>query len=167
MRWDRLFAELEAQADDEELLERDALIADLRDEELGSTSWRDLLSGAVELEVVGAGRVEGRAEEVTEQWVRLSGRHRDHVVSLPAVLSLRGGDGRRPAPGPLSARLGWSALFRAVRDEAEAVRVVRRDGTTVEGDIVAVLADAVSIGRGERRWVIPYAQLAAVTPGGG
>ena len=61
MRWDRLFADLEGQVEDEALAERDALAAELRDEHWGSLAWRDLLGGTATLEVLGAGRVYFRA----------------------------------------------------------------------------------------------------------
>ncbi|MDX6278092.1 MAG: hypothetical protein QOJ72_2220, partial [Nocardioidaceae bacterium] len=41
MRWERLFAELEAQAGDVELQDRDALVEELADGDWAATSWRD------------------------------------------------------------------------------------------------------------------------------
>ncbi len=72
MRWDRLFADLEGQAADLELEERDALVSELREGEWAETSWRDLVGGHVVLEVVGLGRVEGEARLVNETVVHLA-----------------------------------------------------------------------------------------------
>ena len=87
MRWDRLFADLEGQAADLELEDRDALVSELREGEWAETSWRDLAGGHVVLEVVGLGRVEGEARLVNEAVVHLASERVEHVVASSAVQS--------------------------------------------------------------------------------
>lgn len=146
MRWDRLLAEIEASQLDEAALERDALASDLVDEEWSAARARDLIWGDVALEVCGAGWIEGRVVRSAEEFVVLGSGEREVVVARSAVLGWRGGAGRAPAPRGVAARLGWSQLLRAVRDDGEDVRLVRVDGSQVTGAVRAVARDAVRLG---------------------
>lgn len=164
MRWDRLFADLEGQAADLELQERDALVAELRDGEWAETSWRDLAGGHVVLDVVGLGRVEGKAQLVSETVVHLVSEPVEHVVASSAVLEVVATERRASAPTTVSARLGWGHVFRAARDDGDRARLTRTDGASVEGMIEVVGRDFVTVtsssGRTRR---IPFAAIAALT----
>jgi PAS domain-containing protein len=133
VRWDRLFEELEAQASDIERDERDALVDELRDGEWSQTSWRDLVGGSVALEVLGAGRIEGRATLVNERLVRITGERVDHVVAASAVLAVHSAERRADEPGRVGAALGWGHVFRALRDAGEPVVIRLVDGSSREG----------------------------------
>ncbi len=146
MRWDRLLAEIEASQVDEAALERDALASELVDEEWAGARARDLIWGEVALEVRGAGWIEGQVIRSADELVVLSGAAREVVVARSAVLGWRGGTGRAPEPRGVAARLGWSQLLRALRDDGEEVRVWRVDGTQVTGSIEAVTHDAFRLG---------------------
>ena len=163
MRWDRLFADLEAAADDEELLEREALVAELRDEEWARTSWRALVAGEVELEVAGAGTLAGRVTFVNDRLVRLSSGRHEHVVACASVRALTGGEGRAAEPSPVHARLGWPHVLRRLRDEGEPCRVVTTTSTTLAARVDQVLADAVLVQVGQRRVLVPLDALAVVS----
>jgi len=161
MRWDRLFEELESAAHDELADERDALAEDLRDEQWAALSWTDLLGDpGVRLTVQGLGEVAGRVVSAGDVIQVEDGGRR--VVVLPeAVLGVTGDDGR--AQPVAQASRGRRQLARALRDAAEVVRVTRRDGSSVDGRVVAVGADFVQLAVGARRVSLPWTAIAALT----
>lgn len=148
MRWDRLFADLEAEADEIEKAEQDALAADLRDEHWATTSWRDLLGGRVVLEVRGAGQLTGEVAAVNEHLVRLRGDLVDHLVACGAVVSVLQNERRSDPPSRIEASLGWSSALRRIRDEAEPVRITLDDGRTIDGMVEVVGHDFVRVTAG-------------------
>lgn len=164
MRWDRLFDDLEAQADDLELQERDALVTDLRDEDWAGTSWRELLGGLVALEVLGAGRLDGVVTLVNEQLVQLQGDGVDHVVAAGAVTIVLDAQQRADPATAVGARLGWGRVFRALRETGEDIRVRLVDGTTRDGVVDVVGRDFVRL-RNEsgRDHVVAWQALAVVS----
>jgi hypothetical protein len=164
MRWDRLFADLEGQAADLELEERDALVSELREGEWAGTSWRDLAGGHVVLEVVGLGRVEGEARLVNETVVHLASERVEHVVASSAVLEVVTSERRASAPTTVTSRLGWGHVLRAARDDGEQARLTRTDGASIDGVVDVVGRDFVTVtsGTGRTRRV-PFAAIAALT----
>ena len=164
MRWDRLFADLEGQAADLELEERDALVSELRDGEWAETSWRDLVGGHVVLEVDGLGRVEGESRLVNETVIHLASERVEHVVATSAVLEIVASERRAPAPTTVTSRLGWGHVLRAARDDGDRIRLTRTDGVSVDGTVDVVGHDFVMArsGTGRTRRV-PFAAIAALT----
>jgi len=164
VRWDRLFADLEGQAADLELEERDALVSELRDGEWAETSWRDLAGGHVVLEVDGLGRVEGEARLVNETVVHLASERVEHVVAASAVLEVVASERRASAPTTVTSRLGWGHVLRAARDDGDRARLTRIDGASVDGTVDVVGRDFVTVtsGTGRTRQV-PFAAIAALT----
>jgi hypothetical protein len=164
MRWERLFDDLEAQATDLELEERDALVAELRDGEWAQTSWTALLGGEVTLEVRGAGRVDGVVVRVNEVLTHLRGPRGDRVVANAAVTGVVATSRRADAPSAVSRALGWGPALRALREAAEDVRVTRVDGTDVDGMVDLVGQDFVGIRTPAGRSVlVPVTALAVVS----
>lgn len=162
MRWDRLFADLEASADDEALVEREAMVVELRDEEWSRTPWRELLGGQVEVEVRGAGRLVGVVGLVNETLLRIDAGHLEHVVALSAVLGART-DARAPVLTSVDARLGWSHVLRRLRDDGDEVLLVRVDGSSVRARVEHVVDGAVVVSSAERTLLVPLQALAVVT----
>lgn len=165
MRWERLFADLEASLDDEALLERDALVHELGDEEWSRTPWRTLLAGHVELDVLGAGRLAGDVGFVNERLVRLDAGPVEHVVSLEAVVGVRTQGRADAGTSTVAARLGWPQVLRRARDDGDEVRVVRIDGVVVRARVERLLDGAVVLGGLERDLVVPLRALAVATFG--
>lgn len=164
MRWDRLFADLEGQAADLELEERDALVGDLSDGEWAETSWRDLLGGRVAIEVRGAGRLEGEAILVNDSLLRVRGDAIDHVVAATAVTAVHEAQRRADDPTLVGGRLGWGQVFRALRDAGEQVTIRLVDGTTREGTVDVVGRDFVRLRLGSGRdQVVLWRALAVVS----
>lgn len=162
MRWDRLFADLEAAVDDDALLEREAMVAELRDEAWSRTPWRELLGGQVEVEVCGAGRLVGTVGLVNERLLRLDAGRLEHVVALAAVLGVRT-DGRAPALTSVDARLGWNHVLRQMRDDGDEVLLVRVDGSSVRAQVEQVVDGGVLVRSAERTLLVPLQALAVVT----
>ena len=164
MRWDRLFADLEGQAADLELEERDALVTELRDGAWAETTWRDLAGGHVVLEVLGLGRVEGEARLVNETVIHLESERMEHVVAGSAVLEVVTSERRASAPTSVTSRLGWGHVLRAARDDGDRARLTRIDGASIDGTVDVVGRDFVTVssssGRPRR---VPFAAIAALT----
>ena len=164
MRWERLFHELEAQAGDLEMQERDALVDELRDGEWAETSWRSLLGGAVVIDVIGVGRVEGECVLANEQVVQLRSGRAEHVISANAVAAILSSEHRAGPSSTVSSALGWGHVFRALRAEGDTVRLQTITGSTFDGRIDVVGADFVRIreesGRGQ---TLTFAAVAAVS----
>lgn len=164
MRWDRLFADLEAAADDEALLEREALVSELADEEWSRVPWRELLGGDVELEVQGVGRLAGTVGLVNERLARLDAGALEHVVALRSVLGVRT-TGRAPTPTAVDARLGWPHVLRRLRDDGDEVVLRRVDGSSVRARVDRVVDGAVLVRDAGRVLLVPFGALAVVTVG--
>ena len=164
MRWDRLFSELEAQAGDLEIQERDALVEELRDGEWAETSWRSLLGGQVVLDVMGLGRVDGAAQLVNAHVIQLTGQHSEYVVDVGAVIAVLATERRADEPSAVVGSLGWGHVFRSLRAESEPVRVHTRSGSTIDGTVDVVGADFVRLREESGRdQVVPFAAVAAVS----
>lgn len=145
VRWDRLFDDLEAQATDLDLQERDALVDELSDGDWGETSWRDLAGGHIVVDVCGVGRLEGVTGLINRQIVQLRGVGADHVISTDAVLMLLSTERRADPATAVGARLGWGFVLRALRDGLEEIRVRLVDGTVHDGVVDVVGQDFVRL----------------------
>lgn len=165
MRWERLFEDLEAQAADLELDERDALVDELRDGDWAQTSWRDLLGGRVVLAVRGAERVEGEVALVNERLVHLRGDAMDHVVSVAAVMAVHEAERRADATTAVGEALGWGHVFRALRETGEEIRVRLVDGSVRDGSVVVAGRDFVRLRAGSGRDQVVLLEAIAVVSG--
>ncbi|KAA1400203.1 hypothetical protein [Aeromicrobium ginsengisoli] len=164
MRWERLFEDLEAQARDLELDERDALVDELRDGDWAETSWRDLLGGRVVLAVRGADRVEGEVTLVNQRLVHLRGDAMDHVVNVAAVVAVHETERRADTSTAVGEALGWGHVFRALREAGEEIRVRLVDGTVRDGSVVVAGRDFVRLRAGSGRdQVLPFDAIAVVS----
>lgn len=164
MRWDRLFDDLEGQAADRELDERDALVDELRDGDWAQTSWRELLGGRVVLTVRGADRVEGVVTLVNDRLVQLRGDGVDHVASTAAVLTVHSAERRADPPSAVGEALGWGHVFRALREASAEIRVRLVDGTSWDGSVLVAGRDFVRLRAGSGRdQVLPFDGIAVVS----
>ena len=164
MRWERLFHELEAQAGDLEMQERDALVDELRDGEWAETSWRSLLGGAVVIDVIGVGRVEGECVLVNEQVVQLRSGRAEHVISANAVAAIVSSEHRAGLSSTVSSALGWGHVFRALRAGGDTVRLHTVTGSTFDGCVEVVGADFVRIREESGRdQTLTFAAVSAVS----
>jgi hypothetical protein len=153
MRWDAMFADLEAQAEALERAERAGEIDERVRAELGTVSLLDRLRAAVgtpvRLWTAGAGVLGGTLGRLGPDWVLLEqDGGREALVRLGAVTGV-GGLGRASAtPGSLdavTARLGlWFVLRRIARDRSP-VALQLTDGSSRHATIDRVGADFVEV----------------------
>jgi hypothetical protein len=169
VRWDRLFADLEGQAADVELEERDVLVSELRDGAWAETTWRDLVGGHVVLEVAGLGRVEGEARLVNDTLVHLGSGPNDagpaeYVVAAEAVLEVVRAERRAVPITAVASRLGWGHVLRAARDDGDRAIITRTDGVVATGEVDVVGRDFVVVASGAGRTrTVPFAAIAGLT----
>lgn len=167
MRWERLFADIEQQVADEDLLERDALVADLVAEEHARTSWRDRLGERARLRVQGAGVVEGQVLGARPALLHLRTAGSDVLVATDAVLTVQGPGRRREPDTSVTQRLGWASAWRVLRDESADVVVVLVDGSRASGTVVRVGEDHVElVAENGAVELVTYRGIATVTARG-
>lgn len=171
MRWDELFAALEAEADDLERRNRDADIADRTRSAHAQHGWLNRCGDSeLTLRVAGAGVLRGVPDRVTPAWLLLrTGGATDWVVSTAAVLGVTG---LRTGVVPherLDERLGWTHAWWVLSRDRSDVRIVCLDGAVVRGVPEVVGRDYVELrgydgGRPVARppEVVPYAAIGAV-----
>lgn len=145
MRWDRLFDDLEGQAEHAESVEREALIAELREGEWSQIGWTRLVAEGsdVELAVRGGGVLRGRVQFANDRLIHLAAEGNHHVVAAAAVVSVAGASRPRPALSAVAAALGWSHVLRQAVGEPAHLHL--RDGLSIAGTIDTVGADFVAV----------------------
>ena len=153
VRWEQLFADLQAQFDAEESAAERAEDASRARAAVGRLRWLDRLGGArgheVGLTCTGAGAVSGRVADLGPDWVLLvDERSREHLVATAGVCALVGLGAATAAPADdgLVAR-AWD-LRRAVRALARdraPLQCVLVDGSVLTGTVDRVGADFLEL----------------------
>ncbi|MBA2560423.1 MAG: hypothetical protein H0V07_11170 [Propionibacteriales bacterium] len=151
MRWQELFADLEAQAHSLERADEEREIADRVRGELARVSLvnrlRANISRRVTVSIVGAADVRGELQRVGADWLLVASGD-EVIIPLSAVMSLVD---LAPAAvtddgvGPVSSRLRLTSALRAVARDRSAVTVVLRDGKALVGTPDRVGADFVDV----------------------
>lgn len=154
MRWDGLFADLEAQAEAVLSAERAAEVEDRVRYEIGRLTLSDRLRPAVGGEVQlncqgGASVVRGTIRRLGSEWCLIDeGGGHEAVVALAAV-SVIAGLGRTSAPpasmGLVESRLGLRHILRSLARDRSMLRIQLRDASTVDGTLDRVAADFVEV----------------------
>lgn len=152
MRWQQLFADLEARFEAEQEAAERAETSSRTRHEWGSLRFVGRLGGAVGSPVVllcrGAGQVPGTLTEVGSDWLLLDDAGRECLVATAAVRAVTG-LGRRTAaaenPGPVAARLDLRRALRGLARDRAPVHVVLDEGTSLHGTIDRVGADYVEL----------------------
>lgn len=149
MRWERLFADLEAQLDEAVAVDLRAEVADRTRAEQADVWLADRLraaaGGEVALHLRGGEVVAGRVEDVGPEWVVLSGARGQALVPLAAAGSVAGLP-RRVAPpaGEVLRRLTFRSALRALARDRAPVRVVV-PGAELAGTLDRVAGDHVDL----------------------
>jgi hypothetical protein len=153
VRWQQLFADLQAQFEQEEASAERAEDASRARAEIGAVALSDRLRGAVGarllLNVRGAGLLVGVLLDVGPDWLLLSDDlGREAVVAGTAVGAVSGLVRRTAAPeesGPVRAALDLRRVLRALARDRAAVQMVLDDGAAFAGTVDRVGADYVEL----------------------
>jgi len=184
VRWDELFADLEAQFDAEEDAQRSGEVSDRTRRETARLHLLDRLCGSVgtdmKASVQGVGAIAGRLIDVGCDWLLLQGDGaREALVPISAVLlvhGLRPESASADIRGRVVGRLDVRYALRALARDRAAVIVALIDGARVSGTVARVGADFLELAEhpvdeacrlGQvRRWAtVPLAALAVVWRG--
>jgi hypothetical protein len=149
MRWDGLFADLEAQAESLAAAERDAEVEDRTRAETGQLRMVDRLrpsiGAPVKLRCLGATTLSGRIQQVSAEWLLLDeGAGREAFVALAALSSVAGLGRLSTVPTTLSqveSRLGLRHALRGIARDRSVLRAHLTDATIVDGPLDRVGAD--------------------------
>jgi hypothetical protein len=153
VRWDELFADLEAQLDDAATSELAAEVVDRTRREIAALSLVDRARAAighpVRLQLLGPAVVSGVLVEVGVQWVLLrDDAGRDVLAPWTAVVSVVGLGLGSVAPaegGQVFRRLGLSTALRAIARDRATVSVGLVDGSMVSGTLDRVGLDFIEV----------------------
>lgn len=156
MRWQQLFADLDAQLDRAERDELDGEVSQRTRIELGRIELSARIAAAagrhVEARLLGGLRVEGEVTSLGVNWlVVLAGRSREWLLPTAGLAAL-GGLPLTTQPAPesaaerlISARLDLRRALRAVARDRSAVVVHLADGTVIGGTLDRVGADHLDV----------------------
>jgi hypothetical protein len=172
MRWDSLFADLEAQADAIERSERAVEIGELARIEVGGLGLlerlRPALGTALRVRCVGGFAMSGTLIRVAPEWGLIDeGEGRESVLALGNVISIAG-LGRLSAPpgsgGAVESRLGLRHALRAVAADRSVTQLCLSDGSALSGTVDRVGRDFLELsihpaGEVRRRTAVREVQL--------
>ncbi|MDT7538354.1 MAG: hypothetical protein QOI82_1939 [Actinomycetota bacterium] len=173
MRWEELFGDLEAQAEQLAAAELQAEVADRTRREVARLGLVDRLREAPEQSLVvtvwGAGAVHGRLLDAGVDWLLLQEVGlREVLVPLGAVLGITGIGPRAAAPGSegeVARRLELRWALRGLARDRAGVSVVLKDASTLSGTLDRVGADHVDVAEhapGEARRAAAVRQVRVV-----
>jgi hypothetical protein len=155
VRWDALFADLEAAADAEQRLEYEAEVVEQARAEYAAVHLVDRLRAhagrPLRCHLVDGQRLEGRVGEVGQQWLLLQtpGGYLAYGEVLVPVRALAGVDGltRSVAPpnGELARRIGLGVVLRGLAVRRVPVRLMLSGGGVLTGTIDRVGADHLDL----------------------
>lgn len=153
VRWDRLFADLEALAAAADTADFHSEVADRTRAEHGGIALVDRLRGAcgqpVLVSVLGTGQLTGTLVDVGVDWMLLGGTGQPQIlVRLGAVTALSGlGTATSPASdrGPVYRRLDFRRALRGLAGQRSHLRLTLADGVSLTGTLDRVGADFVEL----------------------
>jgi hypothetical protein len=159
MRWQRLFDDLEAQAEAYAAAEFAAEVSERSRYEVGQVRLVDRLRAAVGHPVTvgcrGVGSVAGRLQRVGADWLLMEEQPDRHVIVACTAVTSIGGLGAMSAPpgseGKVGGRLDLRRALRGVARDRSAVQALLVDGSLVSGTVDRVGADFLELAEHPQR----------------
>lgn len=148
MRWEDLFADLEAQWQREQRAEQEAQLAGLVREERAAVAWTDRMAtarGQTLSLITPAGRVTGVLQDVGGDWLLLDESGHSVLVPVTAVLAISGLPLRSSDERRHTRRLGLGAALRGIGRDRASVTVHDTAGGQYTGSIDWVGADHLDL----------------------
>jgi hypothetical protein len=183
MRWERLFADLEAQLEAAAAAELEGEVAERTRGEAAALRLVDRARPAegrpVRLTVTGYGELDGALVDVSAEWLLVARPGLgEALVPWPAVTSIFGLGPDSAVPGTegrVAARLRVTTALRAIARDRSPVTLRLRDGSGLTGTIDRVGADFLDLAEHaadrprradavQRVCTLPFAALAVVRP---
>jgi hypothetical protein len=153
MRWQQLFADLQAQFEAEEAAAEQAESASRARAEVGALGIADRLRGALGFPLVlgcgGAGPVAGVLVEVGADWLLIEDDGARQILVAASSVRTVSGLGRRTLvvepEGAVRVRLDLRRALRGLVRDRSAVQIVLDDGSVLNGTLDRVGADYVEL----------------------
>ena len=152
MRWDGLFADLEAQADRLAVGDRAVEVSERTRIEVGALSLGDRLRAAVGSQVRvrcrGDFRIAGVVRQASAQWLLLDGGRGDETLVSYANLVSISGLSRLAVRAPheaVESRLGIRQVLRGIAADRSTCQIRLADASTVVGTLDRVGGDFVEV----------------------
>lgn len=150
MRWDALFADLEAEVEEARRLEHEAEVADQARAEYAAVRLTDRVRAhhgqALICRLVDGQRLEGRVLDVGPQWVLLQVARRQVVVPLTAIAGIDGlTHSAAPPEGEVERRIGLAVVFRGLAVRRVPVCLALAGGGQLPGTVDRVGADHLDL----------------------
>ena len=180
MRWEALFADMEAQLAAAEAADVTAQVVELTRAERSTVTLAGRLRAArerpVAVRVRGGELVTGTVVDVAEQWVLVAEGPRRALVPLAAVGGVSGLPvATQPDDGVVARRLGLGHALRALARDRTPVHVVT-DAAEIPGRVDRVGADHIDVAvvvdpstarttGGTAGWAIPFAAIRVIRSG--
>jgi len=166
VRWDALFADLQAQWEAEVRAEGDAEIRELAEAEAAGTAFADRLRArrgtAITVRLPDGSDRAGVVTDAAPEWVVLAEGERRHLVPISAIAIAWPLAGAAPAAGRVERGLGLGHVLRALANEGQEV-VVRTHGGDHAGLLVRVGADHLDVAGGTGVMSVPWTFLLSVS----
>lgn len=175
-RWERLFADLEAQFAESELSDLRAEVADRTRSELAKLRMADRLRAIPGHELAvwtGGTTVRGTVQASGPDWLLLAEPNgAEIVIALASVLKITGLGRRATMPGSegrLAGRLRLSYILRGIARDRVTVAVTLTDGSTLAGVVDRVGADHIDVSQDlaevNGAMTVPFGAVALVRRG--
>lgn len=166
VRWDALFADLQAQLEAEQRTDHDVEIRDLAEAEVAGTRFADrlraLVGGPLTVRLIDGSDWAGMVADAAPEWLLLAQGERRHLVPAAAIALAWPLAGIAPAAGRVESRLGLGSVLRALAAEGQAVMVRTRAGDH-NGLLVRVGADHLDVAAAAGVLSVPWSALLSVS----
>lgn len=166
MRWDALFADLQAQWEAEQRSADDEEIRELAEAEAAATRLGDRVRARrghpLTVRLVDGSDRSGVVVDVAQEWVLLAEGERRHLVPMSAVALVWPLAGAAPPPAAVDRGLGLGHVLRALAAEGQQV-LVRTLGGDQVGLVVRVGADHLDLATQGGVLGVPWAALTGIS----